>query len=123
MGFNLRNYNYDIQNLIDDECADVRADMESAVDNVLSDYFNYSFFDRLEEILEQAFDDGYAEAEEECRTLCYDEAYEKGVEETINAISEGLKDFVYEKLGLKKPVEEVSPEVQIENAIAENETL
>lgn len=123
MGFDFRNYKFDIESVIDDEIADVKSDLESAVGNVVDDYFSYGFYDRFEEALEQAFNDGYDEAEEECRTLCYDEAYQKGVEDTIKVISEGLKDYVFNKLGLITPVEEVSPEVRIENAIAENETL
>lgn len=123
MGFDFKNYKFDIESVIDDEIADVKSDLESAVGNVVDDYFSYGFYDRFEEALEQAFNDGYEEAEQDCEDRHYDETYKKGVEDTIKVISEGLKDYVFNKLGLITPVEEVSPEVQIENAIAEHETL
>lgn len=123
MGFDYRQYKYMVQDAIDDEAADVKSDLESAVSNVVEDYFGWSFHNSIEEALEQAFNDGYEEAEQDCEDRHYDETYKKGVEDTIRVISEGLKDYVFNKLGLITPVEEVSPEVQIENAIAEHESL
>lgn len=85
MSFDFRDYRYDFENIIDDECADIKSDMSYAAENVLSDYFNHCFYDRVGEIVESAYNDGYEKAEEECRTLCYDEAYDKGYDAGFKA--------------------------------------
>jgi len=121
MGFDYRNYQYEIENIIDNEKENITTSVTDAVENALYDFPSYRVYDDIEDIIESAYNDGYEEAEEECRTLFYDEAYEKGVNDTIKAVYEGLSTFVYEKLGIKKPETPINPEVVIEETIAENE--